>query len=105
MADETPQKEKTKRPLWQRVLIGLGIAVAVVVGIVLLLLLLLQTEFGRSRVQSIAVNQIQKLLEDGADRPPRVSSGGNFLTGCAALEGLRDRTGWRGRRARRLRVS
>ena len=65
---------------------ALLIVVAVVLGLVLLVVLLLQTEFGRQKVENIAVDQIRGLLSDSATvSVQRID--GNFLTG-AHLIGL-----------------
>ncbi|MEP0547726.1 MAG: translocation/assembly module TamB domain-containing protein [Rhodothermales bacterium] len=87
--DPEPQRER-ERARWQRVLRGIGrgllIALAVVLGLVLLVVLLLQTEFGRQKVENIAVDQIRGLLSDSATvSVERID--GNFLTG-AYLIGL-----------------
>ena len=87
--DPEPQRAR-ERARWQRVLRGVGrgvlIVVAVALGLVLLAALLLQTEFGRKKVENIAVDQIQHLLSDSATVSVQ-RIGGNFLTG-ARLIGL-----------------
>ena len=85
--DPEPQRER-ERARWRRVLRAIGrgalIVLAVVLGLVLLAVLLLQTEFGRQKVENIAVEQIQNLLSDSATvSVERID--GNFLTGAYLL--------------------
>lgn len=82
-----PEQDDAGRPRrsWRRRTVHGGlIAVAVVLALVLVVALVLQTEWGRGRVQSIAVGQIQELLDEGATvSVDRLE--GNFLTGARML--------------------
>lgn len=60
------------------------VALGIVVGLVLLVAILLRTEWGRAKVEGIAVEQIQNLLEDGATVSVERIDGG-FLTGARIL--------------------
>ncbi len=83
--DDAPETPRT-RSLGRRVATWLGIAVAVLVGLVLVVALLLRTEWGRGKVQEIAVAQIQNLLAEGTTVTIDRLDGG-FLSG-ARLIGL-----------------
>ncbi len=72
------------RGLGRRVATWLGIIVAVLVGVVLVAALLLRTEWGRGKVQEIAVGQIQNLLAEGNTVTVDRLDGG-FLTGARLL--------------------
>ncbi len=84
------EAEARSRARWQRVLRrvlkGVLIFVAVVLGLVLAVVLLLQTEFGRQKVENIALSQIQELLAEG-NTVTVERLDGNFL-GRARLLGL-----------------
>ncbi|MEM1041627.1 MAG: translocation/assembly module TamB domain-containing protein [Bacteroidota bacterium] len=73
-----------KRSLGVRLATWLGIALAVLVGVVLVAALLLRTEWGRSKVQDIAVAQVQNLLAEGGTVTVDRLDGG-FLTGARLL--------------------
>ena len=87
----SPEAPDEPRPWGQRVLRWVLVALGVVLGVVLLAALLLRTEWGRAKVEGIAVEQIQNLLEDGATVSVERIDGG-FLTGARIL-GLTIRRG------------
>jgi translocation and assembly module TamB len=83
-----PEAEERQRARWQRVLrralLGVGILLGVVLGLLLLIALALQTEWGRQKVEELAVGQIQGLLAEGNTvTVERID--GNFLTGAYLL--------------------
>lgn len=85
--EATGSQADDRVPSWAvRIGRGLAIAVAFLAFLALGVLLVLQTEIGRSKVQTMAVSQIQNLLADGAEVEVE-RLGGNFLTG-ARLTGL-----------------
>ncbi len=83
--DPMPESEAPrKRSLGRRVATWIGIAAAMLVGVVLVVALLLRTEWGRSKVEGIAVSQIQNLLTEGTTVTVDRLDGG-FLTGTRLI--------------------
>ncbi len=90
MADPDLQPDPTDeaphaRSLGRRVATWLGLALAVLVGVVLVAALLLRTEWGRGKVQELAVGQIQNLLAEGSTVAVGRLDGG-FLTGARLID-------------------
>lgn len=79
-----PPAERARRPWGVRLLRGAAIALTVLAVLVVVLLLVLRTEWARVRVQSIALQQIQNLLDEGAEASAERIDG-TFLTGARMI--------------------